>query len=185
MYAAILALGAVCYGVALPNGLWGPATAVLPLFLAVFALVASMYGGGFAAVPAWLADLFGTKQVGAIHGRLLTAWSTAGVLGPLLVAYVRDARLAEGALRETVYGPIFVMLGGLLALGLIAALLVRPVAANKWVIDDEARPEVAVAASASLAAPMWGLRLAAWGAVLMPLAWGGWFTVQKAAILLS
>ena len=184
MYVAILALGAACYGFVLPNALSGPAAAALPLFVAVFALVASMYGGGFAAVPAWLADLFGTRQVGAIHGRLLTAWSTAGVLGPLLVAYVRDARLAAGAARETVYGPIFLMLAGLLALGLVAALLVRPVTADKWVEDADARPALPAAIGAAAPAA-WGLRFAAWSAVLVPLAWGGWFTVQKAAVLLA
>lgn len=178
MYAAILALGAACYGLALPG------TPALPLFVAVFALIASMYGGGFAAVPAWLADLFGTKQVGAIHGRLLTAWSTAGVLGPLLVAYVRDARLAEGVAREAVYGPIFLMLAGLLALGLIAALLVKPVAADLWVENRDAASALPANAGTE-APPAWGLRLAAWSAVLIPLAWGGWFTVQKAAVLLA
>lgn len=177
MYAAILALGAACYGVALP------ASPGLPLFVALFALIASMYGGGFAAVPAWLADLFGTRHVGAIHGRLLTAWSTAGVLGPLLVAYVRDTRLAAGVTREAVYGPIFLMLAGLLAVGLVAALLVKPVRADLWVDDDEtpaARPVTAAAAPAN-----WGLRMAAWSVVLLPLGWGGWFTVQKAAVLLA
>ncbi|WP_156255894.1 OFA family MFS transporter, partial [Sandarakinorhabdus oryzae] len=178
MYAAILALGAACYGLALPTA---PG---LPLFVAIFALVASMYGGGFAAVPAWLADLFGTKQVGAIHGRLLTAWSTAGVLGPLLVAYVRDARLAEGVPREAVYGPIFLMLAGLLALGLVAALLVRPVRADLWV-EDDGPPPALTAVSGTAAPAAWSLRLGAWGAVLIPLAWGAWFTVQKAAVLLA
>ena len=178
MYAAILTLGAASYALALPG------TPALPLFVAVFALIASMYGGGFAAVPAWLADLFGTKQVGAIHGRLLTAWSTAGVLGPLLVAYVRDARLADGVAREAVYGPIFLALAGLLALGLVAALLVKPVASNLWVQDEDA-PAALPAGGATAAAAAWGLRLAAWSAVLIPLAWGGWFTVQKAAVLLA
>lgn len=178
MYAGILALGAACYGLVLPGG---PS---LPLFVACFALIASMYGGGFAAVPAWLADLFGTRQVGAIHGRLLTAWSTAGVLGPLLVAYVRDARLAEGSPREAVYGPIFLMLAGLLALGLVAALLVKPVRADLWVEDEALSP--ALAATTNAAAPAaWGLRLAAWSAVLVPLAWGGWFTLNKAIVLLG
>lgn len=178
MYAAILALGAACYGLALPGA---PA---LPLFVAVFALIASMYGGGFAAVPAWLADLFGTKQVGAIHGRLLTAWSTAGVLGPLLVAYVRDARLAPGVAREAVYGPIFLMLAGLLALGLVAALLVRPVADDLWV-EDEDLPQALPSTTAAPPATAFGLRIVAWSAVLTPLAWGGWFTVQKMAVLLT
>ena len=176
MYASVLALGAACYGLALPNA------PVLPLFLASFALIASMYGGGFAAVPAWLADLFGTKQVGAIHGRLLTAWSTAGVLGPLLVAYVRDARLAAGVPHNAVYGPIFLMLAGLLALGLVAALLVKPVAHGLWV-EERAAP-LALPATAAAAPAAWGLRLAAWSVVLIPLVWGGWFTVQKASALI-
>lgn len=178
MYAVILALGAALYGVLLP----GPATASLPLFLACFALIASMYGGGFAAVPAWLADLFGTANVGAIHGRLLTAWSTAGVLGPLLVAYARDAALSAGVPREAVYTQIYLMLAALLALGLIAALLVRPVAAHWW----RDAPPVTISTAAPVAAipARWSLRLAAWSAMLLPLGWGGWFTVQKMLLLL-
>ena len=64
------------------------------LFVAAMCVILSMYGGGFATVPAYLADMFGTQFVGAIHGRLLTAWSTAGVVGPLLVAYIRDTQIA-------------------------------------------------------------------------------------------
>ena len=180
MFAVILALGGACYGVALP----GPASASLPLFVAVFALVASMYGGGFAAVPAWLADLFGTRAVGAIHGRLLTAWSTAGVLGPLLVAQLRDARLADGVPREAVYGPIFLALAGMLLAGLLAALLVRPVPAALW--QDDPAPVVAdTGAGDGEARANWPLRLLSWGAVLVPLAWGGWFTLVKALALLG
>jgi MFS family permease len=178
MYGAILALGACLYGLALP----GPATASLPLFLACFALIASMYGGGFAAVPAWLADLFGTRQVGAIHGRLLTAWSTAGVLGPLLVAYARDAGLASGTAREAVYGPIYLLLAGMLALGLVAALLVKPVAERWWQVAPDTQsplPDTQQAAN-----PRWGHRIAAWSAVLLPLLWGAWFTLKKAILLL-
>jgi MFS family permease len=176
MYALILALGAAAYGLALPQA------AALPLFLACFALIASMYGGGFAAVPAWLADLFGTAQVGAIHGRLLTAWSTAGVLGPLLVAYARDAGLAAGVAREALYAPIFQMLAALLALGLIAALLVRPVAAHWWQDAPDAATVMTGTAAPARARP--GLRFAAWSAVLLPLAWGAWFMLQKAVLLL-
>ena len=73
----------------------------LPLFVAAFVIILSMYGGGFATIPAYLRDMFGTMHVGAIHGRLLTAWSVAGVLGPTLVTYIRDyqtqERRAEGA----------------------------------------------------------------------------------------
>lgn len=178
MYVAILGLGAALYGLVLP----GPGTAALALFLACFAFVASMYGGGFAAVPAWLADLFGTANVGAIHGRLLTAWSTAGVLGPLLVAYARDAGLAAGTAREAVYAPIFLMLAAMLLLGLVAALLVRPVAAHWW----REAPVVAVAAAepTAVTAGNPALRLATWSAVLLPLGWGAWFTVQKVLLLL-
>ena len=124
LYAVILALGAVLYGVAAPSLAGG----TIGLFILTFCIIASMYGGGFATVPAYLADIFGTKYVGAIHGRLLTAWSTAGVLGPLLVAYIRDARIAEGVPRDQLYQPIYLILAGMLVAGFIANLLVRPVA---------------------------------------------------------
>jgi hypothetical protein len=98
---------------------------------------------------------------------------------------VRDARLADGVAREAVYGPIFLLLAGLLALGLIAALLVKPVASELWVEDEEPSQPLLAAASAAPPAAAWGLRFAAWSAVLIPLAWGGWFTVQKAVVLLA
>jgi MFS family permease len=176
LYLLMLALAGLLYGAVLPAG---PA---LALFLAAFALIASMYGGGFAAVPAWLADLFGTAQVGAIHGRLLTAWSTSGVLGPLLVASVRDERLAAGAARAGVYGPIFLMLAALLLFGWLAALAVRPLPAHLW--QDHPAAAANATGPASMANVRWPLRLAAWAPVLLPLAWGGWFTVQKALLLL-
>ena len=68
----------------------------LGVFVAIFCVILTMYGGGFATVPAYLADLFGTQHVGAIHGRLLTAWSVAGVLGPVLVNYIREYQLERG-----------------------------------------------------------------------------------------
>ena len=67
-----------------------------PLFVAAFCIILSMYGGGFATIPAYLRDVFGTFQVGAIHGRLLTAWSAAGVLGPVLVNYIRAYQIDNG-----------------------------------------------------------------------------------------
>ena len=66
------------------------------VFAAAFCVIASMYGGGFATVPAYLADIFGARYVGAIHGRLLTSWSTAGVIGPVIVNYLHDTQMAEG-----------------------------------------------------------------------------------------
>ena len=73
------------------------------LFVAAFCIILSMYGGGFATVPAYLADLFGTQMVGAIHGRLLTAWAAAGVLGPVLVNYLREYQLSIGVERAAAY----------------------------------------------------------------------------------
>ncbi len=73
------------------------------LFVACFCIILSMYGGGFSAVPAYLADIFGTQFVGAIHGRLLTAWSTAGIIGPVVVNYIREFQIAAGVPRDSVY----------------------------------------------------------------------------------
>ncbi len=90
---------------------------ILALFVGCFCIIASMYGGGFATIPAYLADMFGTQFVGAIHGRLLTAWSTAGILGPVVVNYLHDTRAAEGMAPDQIYGPIFFILAGMLVLG--------------------------------------------------------------------
>ncbi|MCP6769202.1 MFS transporter, partial [Klebsiella pneumoniae] len=65
-------------------------------FVLAFGIILSMYGGGFATIPAYLADIFGTQFVGAIHGRLLTAWATAGIAGPVVVNYIREAQIAAG-----------------------------------------------------------------------------------------
>ena len=126
-YVAFFGLGIVLYASA-------PAFAhggYLFLFVAAFCVILSMYGGGFATVPAYLADLFGTQMVGAIHGRLLTAWSTAGIIGPVVVNYIREAQIEAGVPRALVYDRTMYILAGMLVLGLICNLLVRPVAA-KW-----------------------------------------------------
>jgi MFS family permease len=108
----------------------------LALFVGAFCIIASMYGGGFATIPAYLADMFGTQFVGAIHGRLLTAWSTAGVLGPVIVNYLHDTRVAEGVVWDQIYGPIFYILAGLLVVGFIANLIVWPVD-HKWHMTEK------------------------------------------------
>jgi hypothetical protein len=95
-----------------------------------------MYGGGFSTIPAYLADVFGTQFVGAIHGRLLTAWSTAGIVGPVIVNYMHDARVAEGVPPDQIYHPIFYVLAGLLVAGFIANLLIRPLH-QKWFMKPE------------------------------------------------
>ncbi|MGY1782063.1 OFA family MFS transporter [Geodermatophilus sp. SYSU D01036] len=101
------------------------------VFVLLAAVIISFYGGGFATVPAYLRDLFGTYQVGAIHGRLLTAWSAAGVAGPLIVNSVLDTQGEPGSLVAANYRPALFIMVGLLAVGFVANLLVRPVA-GKW-----------------------------------------------------
>ena len=121
-------LGAVLYAlVPLAAGLRN-----VPLFVVTVCVIISMYGGGFATVPAYLRDLFGTLQVGAIHGRLLTAWSAAGVVGPLLINFMRDYQVAHGVALAQSYNTTMYILAGFLALGLLCNLAVRPVDQRFW-----------------------------------------------------
>ena len=89
----------------------------IPLFVAAFAVILSMYGGGFATIPAYLRDIFGTMHVGAIHGRLLTAWSVAGVLGPVLVNYIREYQIASGVPKAQAYSVTMYIMCALLLVG--------------------------------------------------------------------
>ena len=123
IYVVYLLLGAVLYSLMHFAGYSGNAT----LFVAICAVIVSMYGGGFATIPAYLKDLFGTMQVGAIHGRLLTAWSVAGILGPVLVNYIREYLQEHGASGVGLYAPTMYLMSGLLVIGLICNLAVRPV----------------------------------------------------------
>lgn len=97
------------------------------LFVLLACVILSFYGGGFATAPAYLRDLFGTFEVGAIHGRLLTAWSAAGVAGPLIVNAFLDAQGKPGTLTASAYRPALLTMVGVLAVGLVANLLIRPV----------------------------------------------------------
>jgi MFS family permease len=126
------------------------------LFVAAFCIILSMYGGGFATVPAYLADLFGTQMVGAIHGRLLTAWAAAGVLGPVLVNYLREYQLSIGVERAAAYDITLYILAGLLVLGFLCNLLVRPVADKYFMTDAELAAEQALGHDKGAdAAPCW------------------------------
>ncbi len=131
IYMVYLGVGMVAY---LALALAG-ATATA-LFVLLAAVILSFYGGGFATVPAYLRDLFGTFQVGAIHGRLLTAWSAAGVAGPLIVNSFLDAQGTPGELTAAAYRPALLTMVGVLAVGFVANLLVRPVAARFHEPDD-------------------------------------------------
>ncbi|WP_104181295.1 OFA family MFS transporter [Arthrobacter sp. B0490] len=122
IYMVYLGVGAVLYAVL---ALAGSSTTLLFVVLAF--VIISFYGGGFATVPAYLRDLFGTYQVGAIHGRLLTAWSAAGIAGPLIVNAFLDAQGTPGELTAGAYQPALLTMVGLLIVGFIANLLVRPV----------------------------------------------------------
>ncbi|MEE3508165.1 OFA family MFS transporter [Pseudomonas sp. 10C3] len=165
----------------------------IALFVAAFCVVLSMYGGGFATVPAYLADLFGTQMVGAIHGRLLTAWAAAGVLGPVLVTYLREYQLSIGVARADAYDITLYILAGLLVLGFICNLLIRPVADKHFMTDEALAVEQSYGHDAGAdhttvlewkASPAsMPLVVAAWLAVGIPLAWGVWVTLQKTAVL--
>ena len=101
------------------------------LFVLLAGVILSFYGGGFATVPAYLRDLFGVFQVGAIHGRLLTAWSAAGVAGPLIINGFLDAQGKPGTLTAAAYRPALFTMVGVLAVGFVANLLIRPVPATR------------------------------------------------------
>jgi MFS family permease len=159
------------------------------LFVAFFCIILSMYGGGFATVPAYLADIFGTQFVGAIHGRLLTAWSTAGIIGPVLVSYMREAAIAAGVPRASAYDVTLYLLAGLLVIGLIANLLVRPVA-HKWFMSDKdiaalTGTNAATTMSLPRAAALSQITVLAWAVVGLPILWGVWITVEKVAALFN
>ncbi len=164
------------------------------LFVGAFAIILSMYGGGFATVPAYLADLFGTQMVGAIHGRLLTAWATAGILGPVVVNYMRDYQLSLGIPREAVYNQTMYILVGMLLIGLICNLLIKPVDKKHFMSEDELAHERKLAQERAAATEaglsdqayykdktiwLW----LAWGAVAIPLIWGVYRTALSAGKL--
>lgn len=159
----------------------------LTLFVISFCIIISMYGGGFAAVPAYLADLFGTQMVGAIHGRLLTAWSAAGILGPVLVNYLREYQLGQGVPQAQVYNVTLYILAGLLVLGLICNLLLRPVDSKYHMSHAELQQARAMYKTNPNAELTWQasaiskpVTALAWLGVGLPLAWGVWITLQEA-----
>ena len=122
-YMVFFLLGIVLYALVPTLGHLGS----IPLFVAAFCIILSMYGGGFATIPAYLRDVFGTFQVGAIHGRLLTAWSVAGVLGPVLVNYIRQYQIDNGVPKAQAYSITMYIMCGLLLIGFICNFAMRAV----------------------------------------------------------
>jgi len=162
------------------------------LFVLAFGIILSMYGGGFATVPAYLADLFGTQFVGAIHGRLLTAWSTAGILGPVVVNYIREFQINAGVPRAQVYDFTMYILAGMLVVGFICNLLIKPVD-PKWYMSEA--DVAALQAKTALATDtpggshgigrggLDGAAVVAWLIVGVPILWGVWITLTKVLVL--
>jgi MFS family permease len=126
VYCIYFILGAALYAL-LP---WAQQTQSKVLFVALTAVIISMYGGGFATIPAYLKDMFGTYQVGAIHGRLITSWSMAAVIGPLLINKLFASRVNAGVPKAQAYNDTFYFMCGLLVIGLLANLMVKPVHAR-------------------------------------------------------
>lgn len=132
-YFVFFAVGTALYSAIPSVGMSGN----IGLFIVLYAVILSMYGGGFSAIPAYLADIFGTRYVGGIHGRLLTAWSTAGVLGPVLVNYIREFQIAQGVAKADAYNVTMYIMGGILTLGFFCNLLIKPVNEKHYIKHDE------------------------------------------------
>ncbi|MGE4372300.1 MAG: OFA family MFS transporter [Xanthobacter sp.] len=207
-YAVFFVLGFILYSAVPSTAQMGSVV----LFVLAFCIILSMYGGAFATIPAYLADLFGTHMVGAIHGRLLTAWATAGVLGPVLVNYLREYQIASGIPRADSYNQTMYIMAGLLVLGFICNLLVRPVAERLFMTDEELKkagkkvqdeddlgadfedfeeeakdglvPGAVVRPGTAVASTTPVILVwGAWLVVGIPLLWGIWVTLQKAVVL--
>jgi hypothetical protein len=160
------------------------------LFVLGFGIILSMYGGGFSTVPAYLADMFGTQFVGAIHGRLLTAWSTAGIIGPVVVNYIREFQLKAGVKPDQLYNTTMYILCAMLIAGLICNYLIKPVD-PKWHMSEAevAKLQAATATASGASSGSHGIGFGGldakaalfWAFVGIPLAWGVWITLQSAA----
>lgn len=187
LYYAIFIIGIVVYGL-LPT--WGHLGMPI-IFLVSICLILSMYGGGFSTVPAYLADIFGTQMVGAIHGRLITAWSVAGVVGPALIAGLRQFQINQGVAHNLVYDITLYVMAFLLFCGLVCNFFVKPVDAKYHASEVELAREAAlrggerVAGGGETAARgSFGIGGAlAWLAVGIPFVIGLYIAAGKVAVL--
>ena len=182
IYVMYLGVGAIAYLLLSQVG-----TASVPLFVLFAAVIISFYGGGFAALPAYIKDLFGGYQVSAIHGRVLTAWSAAGIAGPLIVNSIADRQKASGASGSDLYSVSLLVMVGVLAVGFVANLLIKPVS-KRWheregsLAADGVRLESTRRPAAQDRARRLGgaVPVALWVVVAGGLAYGLWLTVDKA-----
>ncbi|OIR06898.1 putative MFS-type transporter YhjX [mine drainage metagenome] len=132
-YYVFFVLGAVLYSSVPYMGQIGS----VAMFVVLYLVIISMYGGSFSTVPAYLADIFGTKFVGGIHGRLLTAWSTAGVLGPVLVNYIRQYQVDHGVAKADAYTVTMYIMAGILVLGFFCNMKIKAVHEKHHMRHDE------------------------------------------------
>ncbi len=167
-------------------------TGSVATFTLIFCIILTMYGGAFATIPAYLADMFGTKMVGAIHGRLLTAWSAAGILGPVLVNYINESQIQSGISKSHAYDTTMYILATLLLGGMVCNFLVRPVAA-KWFLTEKLITQNAVISLPSIIPTNsnetttnkneWLLLGSFWLLVGLPILWGLWKTLNQSMFL--
>ncbi|HTV79484.1 MAG TPA: OFA family MFS transporter [Steroidobacteraceae bacterium] len=186
-YFCFFLLGIVLYALVPSTGSIGS----VALFVACFVVILSMYGGGFATIPAYLRDLFGTRYVGAIHGMVITAWSVAGVLGPVLVNYIRQYQIDHGVARAAAYNITMYIMAALLLIGLLCNLFVSPVDPRYHMKPEDARAAAsqsrvetsAAAAGSAAGSTSAGAVWLAWALVGIPLLWGVYETLLNAAKL--
>lgn len=188
-YALFFSLGTALY-LAAP---WAGLNQYIAIFVLITLIILTMYGGGFATIPAYLADIFGTQHVGAIHGRLLTAWSTAGIIGPMLISYLREYQLNQGIAPAEAYNFSFKILALLLVIGFILNLLIKPVNKKFFMTDKQLKieqnsiadiNEISVKASAKTNTWIQSLLLPiAWLTVGLPITWGILNALQKGVII--
>ena len=185
-YYTFFLLGIVLYATA-P---WFAQIGSKALFVLAFGVILSMYGGGFATVPAYLADIFGTQFVGAIHGRLLTAWSTAGIVGPVVVNYIREFEIKAGVPSDHLYDVTMYVLAGMLVIGFFCNMMIKPLS-DRWFMKPEEVAALQAKGAGGGAEGDYGIgrggldgkALAFWCFVGIPIAWGVWITLKNAIII--
>jgi MFS family permease len=172
-YMLFFALGMLLYASAPTAGSSGS----LALFVGIYCVILTMYGGGFATIPAYLADTCGVGNVSAIHGRLLTAWSTAGILGPVLVNYIREFQLNRGVAPADVYTFTAYILVAFLGVGLVCNLAVREVSRSLFTMAPLTKKAAAGGAAVVDHPGEWGLVAIGWLLAGIPICWGVYKTL--------
>ena len=147
-YFCFFAIGTVLYCL-VP---WTGSIGSVALFVLCFVVIMSMYGGGFATVPAYLKDMFGTRYVGAIHGWLLTAWSAAGIFGPVLVNYIRQYQIDQGVPKAQAYNTTMYIMAALLVVGFLCNAMIKAVH-HRFHMKRDHEAELASAAVAAAGEP--------------------------------